>query len=375
MSLATLFKSIRNVRNRVEINVNQRLGRELIPPRHDTFYIETTGACNLKCRFCAYFKKQAPKVTMSNEFFADCIGQAVELGFHHFDTTPCTGDVFMDKQLYSKLEFLDEHPDVESYQFFTNFTIPTEEKVNQLLDFKKLEQMTISVYGHDRDSFIAITQSTEKVYRRLVANLDRLLELLDRVQFDLRLAFRSSNKLPRRSESELLELIHRYKQAGIDVSRALVYNNWGGYITQDDVKGLDIDITGTEAIYKKGACTRLLTNVQVLASGIVNGCACRDVEATLKIGDLRKTPLADILSTKNKVYMQLISEQQNGDFRPICRSCDFYKSIYHKQSRCRKNHTKLQTLPEFLASLDEKPPGAGGASRQESVNIPLNVVE
>ncbi len=128
MSLATLLKSLRNVRNCVELNINQRLGRELIPPRHDIFHIETTGACNLKCRFCAYFKKQAPKVTMSNEFFADCIEQAVELGFHRFNLTPCTGDVYMDKQLYSKLEFLDDHPGVDVYRFYTNFTIPTEEK-------------------------------------------------------------------------------------------------------------------------------------------------------------------------------------------------------------------------------------------------------
>ena len=61
VSLATLLKSVRNARNCVEININQRLGREMIPPRHDMFHIETTGACNLMCRFCAYFKKQAPK--------------------------------------------------------------------------------------------------------------------------------------------------------------------------------------------------------------------------------------------------------------------------------------------------------------------------
>jgi hypothetical protein len=36
-------------------------------------------------------------------------------------------------------------------------------------------------------------------------------------------------------------------------------------------------------------------------------------------------------------------------FRPVCRSCDFYTSIYYK-SRSYAG-TKLQTIDEFKASL------------------------
>jgi hypothetical protein len=49
--------------------------------------------------------------------------------------------------------------------------------------------------------------------------------------------------------------------------------------------------------------------------------------------------------------MALIEEQQCGAFRPVCRSCDFYASIYHKSSVYRKNGVELQSLEEFRASL------------------------
>jgi hypothetical protein len=102
-------------------------------------------------------------------------------------------------------------------------------------------------------------------------------------------------------------------------------------------------------IHKNGACVRLFTAVQIMATGIVNGCACRDTDATLRLGDLNKTPLRDIVSSRNPAYMELIEEQQKGMFRPVCRSCDFYTSIYYK-SRSYAG-TKLQTIDEFKASL------------------------
>lgn len=86
-----------------------------------------------------------------------------------------------------------------------------------------------------------------------------------------------------------------------------------------------------------------------MATGIVNGCACRDADATLRLGDLHETPLKDIVSARNPTYMALIEEQQNGSVRPVCRSCDFYTSIYHKS--LSYSATQLETVEEFKAPL------------------------
>ena len=80
--------------------------------------------------------------------------------------------------------------------FFTNFTIPNRTNVERLLRLKKLKNLTVSIYGHDLASFIAITKSTEKVYNRLISNLKTLLEHLDRKHFNLDIGIRTTKMHP-----------------------------------------------------------------------------------------------------------------------------------------------------------------------------------
>ena len=122
MKPALILKSVRNLRNVVATNINRARDREFIPKSAISLGIETSSLCNLECRFCAYVKKQSPKVSMKDEFFRNAIAQAIEMGYRRFDLTPCTGDVFMDRGVFNKLEHMESHPDVLSYSFFTNFT-------------------------------------------------------------------------------------------------------------------------------------------------------------------------------------------------------------------------------------------------------------
>ncbi len=351
MKHSDFITTARNLRNYLVFNVNALRGREYIPAHRDTLCVETSSVCNLNCRFCAYSKKQSPKVQMANELFFDCVEQAVAMGYRKFSLTPMTGDVFMDKRLFEKLEFLDAHPDVDGYEFFTNFTLPDAPRIDRLMALKKLRRLEISIYGHDERSFIAITDSEAKLYQRLLENLAYLLQVADRRSFELRLGLRSERRIPPADSSRLLRMLERYKAAGIRVRKSRIYNNWGGYVSSADVAGLDIDITSADGLFKKGPCTLLFTDVQVLATGLVNACACRDVDMTLCIGDLKQQPLKQIISARNPVYMELIREQQRDSFRPVCRSCDFYKSIYRNRSSNRKEGLQTLSLSEFLQSI------------------------
>jgi uncharacterized Fe-S cluster-containing radical SAM superfamily protein len=352
MNLAYAMKLGRNLRRAVLINGNRRRGREFIPAVRDSISIETSSLCNLECRFCAYVKKQSPKVTMKKEFFANCVAQAVGMGFSRIDLTPCTGDVFMDRGLLDKLELLDAHAGVLSYSFHTNFTIPDQQDIARLLQFEKLSYVTISVYGYDAASFKALTLSTDKVFQRLLDNLQFLFKRLDRRKFGLQISLHPGRPSLRGVRTEITRLLHQFGRAGIPVKvHKGVYNNWGGYISQADMGPVGIKIVPPDAIYKNGACVRLMTTLQIMATGIVNGCACRDVDATLRLGDINDRPLRQIISAGNQAYMDLIDEQQRGEFRPVCRSCDFYSSIYHRSSFYRKNGLALQSLAEFKAGL------------------------
>ena len=348
MKPALMIKSVRNLKNAVAININHVRGREFIPKATYSLGIETSSLCNLECRFCAYVKKQSPKVTMKDAFFMDCVAQALDMGYQHFDLTPCTGDVFMDRGIFNKLMHMENNPGVKGYSFFTNFTIPKAQDIKRLFELTKLTDIAISIYGYDPKTFVEITQSTEKVYRRLVYNLETFMGEIGRRKFAPHFSVHPGVASLRGRTSEITRLIERIRKAGFPVKISKgVYNNWGGYVTNADVLGLPMDIVGTDLIYKKGACVRLFTTVQIMATGIVNGCSCRDVDATLRLGDLNETPLRELISSHNPRYMALIDQQQNGQFQPICRSCDMYASIYHKSSGYRKNNVELETLAEF----------------------------
>jgi hypothetical protein len=370
MNPFVVAKAAKSALSRVEINFNRLVGRELVPVETTILNIETSSLCNLECVFCAYVKKQSPKVSMQDALFQDCVEQALELGFTQFELTPCTGDVFMDRHIWNKFQFLDDHSGVDGYRFFTNFTILKLKDVDRLVKLKKLKNMTVSIYGHDLPSFIAITKSTEKVYNRLRANLEALLERMAELNFHLDIGIRTTKDAPRRPSSDVMVLLERFRERGVRPRRAHVYNNWGGYVTQADVAGLAIDISGAESVYKRGACAHLFTTYQIMATGVVNGCACRDVDATLRIGDMNEAPLRKILSPDNPVYMRLIEEQQRGEFRPVCKSCDYYKSIYHMRTDRRRDGSKFQSIEEFKDRLRVAGSIAGDNPAKELANEP-----
>lgn len=346
-----------------ELRLNKWLKREFLPTGRAAFCIETSSACNLKCRFCAYEKKRSPRVSMPDGMFRDCVEQALQLGFREFGLTPTTGDVFMDKNVFNKFRFLDSHPQVQAYHFFTNFTVVDAKKVRELVTVKKLSSLVISIYGHDEKSFVEIAKSSPKIYRRLLSNLETLISLKDSWPFSLAIGWRSTFDVPKTSSSDLMILVDRLRALGVSVNPSHgLYNNWGGMITEDDVAGLNIKIWDDDTLPKLGPCAKLFDGFQVMATGVVNGCSCRDVDATLQIGNVATTPLKDILSRKNELYMELIQEQEQGFFRPVCRNCDFYRSVYHQPTAYRKKDgPRPQSTARFLDGLEVRDQGITAA--------------
>jgi hypothetical protein len=350
-----LQRTLRYVRDFVVLNRNYYRGREFIPDSFHSLAIQTSGICNLRCRFCAYAKKRSPRVCMPNDFFVECVEQALALGVWRFQLTPPTGEVFMDRGFHEKLDYLERHPKVRCFGFFTNFTIPSREQIERLTRLSKLETLTVSVYGHDPESFKTITRAGETVYRRLIANLQTLLELQETSRCGISIGVRTYGSRRGRAAAELAGILEGFRAAGVPVRFSRRYSNWGGHVADSDVEGMDLEIIPPNTAYKKGACSVLFSGIVVTPTGLVNACICRDADATLSIGDLRETPLREILSPRNDAYMDLIREQQRGHFRTICRNCDLYRSIYRKRSCSGRDGRPPLSLDQFLEKLAGKP--------------------
>jgi sulfatase maturation enzyme AslB (radical SAM superfamily) len=340
------------------INLNRLLKIEYIPNPKEHIYIETTNICNLQCKFCAYSKASTKKTVMSNEKFFEIVDNATKSGYDTFGLTPIVGEVFVDKNFIEKLNFLENHRKVKNYHFFTNFTLANKEIIDVLLNFKKLKELFISLYGHDKESFMKFTGANEKIYQNLIENLEYLsnhpkIERINyRLSFGIR-TYRSFDSIENCSNQlcQILKiLLNKTKINSLEINK--LYYNWGGYVTQEDVKGLDIIINKPTKYYKFGVCALILYKNQILADGRINACACRDVDATLEIGDLNTQKFRQIYSLNNEKYINIIKNQQMKNFSPICRDCDFYKSIYKDFEFYDKYKRKRFSLNEFYLSLN-----------------------
>jgi len=319
---------VEHLKYNIKLHFNHLLKRTYIPEQTTHLYIEPSSICNLKCRFCAYQKADYPKKVMPGNLFEDIVDKATEFGFTDFGLTPITGDIFTDKLIAEKLLFLENHPKVKSYSFYTNFVLVDREKIDFLLSLRKLTQMSISLYGHDLISFKALTGGSENQHRKLLTNLSYLSENYKEENFDLQVALRSTLDFDGSNFCTSVQKVMRTFGNSIDFVHTPTYDTWGGMVTPEDVAGINIELR-YKPVKKIGACALIFYKNQVHSDGKVNACACRDVLRSMEIGDLNSQTFSEIYSMDNQKLVKLIEDQQQGKFSEICDNCDFYRSIYY----------------------------------------------
>jgi len=336
--LGTLIKRFINYyRLRIKFYGEKLIGHEFVPLRN-YITIEFSGYCNLTCKFCAYGKKKIGHDIMTNDAFADYVDQATELGYRNFSVTSSSGEIFFDKEAVWKLDYLENHSLVDSYGFYTNFVLPDEPLIDKICSLKKLAKLAFSIYGHDLESFKRITGKTEKQYDKLVENLNRMADrpapgrLREiNVRTDRTFTWHPKDGIDDNS-SELIKAMHRAAtEGGLKwLGNFLIYDSWGGMITQEDIAEIDIELSDGSLLPKVGACIYLFDEPMIFADGSVNACACRGVERSLQIGDLKETSLKQILSSNNTGHRDLIERHQKNDYPETCKDCTIYQSVYRK---------------------------------------------
>ena len=340
------------------INKNRLMGRTFVPLPLKRLFIEPVSFCNLACKFCTYPKNLHARAVMEESLFRKSIDQASHLGIREIVLTPINGDVFMDKNIIPRMHYI-EASRIKSFAFYTNFVGADEPMIAALLKMKKCRYAEISLYGHDLDSFRNITGRGEAQFNRLARNLRTLEQCLKSKpkHMEIGIAFRTYRSFRLESEpgNELLSIVRRLYANGVKVSSSSLVDNWGGDVTQEDIAGIQMDLTEGHHLYRKGPCGLPFDSLQVTATGKVNACACRDPRGTLTLGDLRFQQLSDIISSRNKKWLKLIEDQDAGRFNDVCASCGFYQSIHDErriQAFQETGETGVISKEEFVSRMD-----------------------
>ncbi len=336
----------RGLGNFAAITRSRIAGKTFVPHPRRTIFIETSGRCNLACRFCAY-DKVSPGDFMSDDTFADYLDQASKLGFSKIWLTPMLGEVFSDPGITAKFARLEAHPDIEEFGFYSNFILARPEQIAELPELTKLHGLYISIYGYDEVSFELTTRKPASQFLKLLENLETLLGVCanwqpqNGIHFNVRTKVTGQSTL--QSDGQLGDLLRRFvDEVGAKAADDNEYDSWGGTITQQEVDALGIELTDGRHLYMHGTCTKIFGEVQIKADGQVHACACRDVDGSLIIGDLKENPLAALLSFDNDPYRTLIESQMKGKFNTNCRACSSYRSVY--DDRPSHYDTSIETL-------------------------------
>ena len=309
--------------------VNYQLMRSSILNRFHLFgawphslYIEGTNICNARCAFCAYPQMERPKVTMSMEVFRKAIDEYLLLGPAEVDLTPIVGDPFVDKFLFERLDYLAAKPGVTRFHFYTNAILLKPEQLDRLMGYGGRFWMFCSLGGFDRE-----------VYHR-VMGVDKFDEAVSAIRSLIEAKIRTGSamrvnvnlRVPLGHEGgEFWDYLHRRQAEGIiSIGHTADFDNWGGKISEQDLRQAGLVPKPLPA--HTGPCRRLLTGPVILADGRVNACCCRDVEATLIIGDIKERSLSDILSGPE--LKTLLERHEKNDFPDICKLCTKYQSVW-----------------------------------------------
>ena len=342
---------------------NYLLNKQYIPDILNSINIEVTNICNLKCKFCAYDKRDLNKVplkTMDMNLFKNVTNQCIKLGYKNFGLTPVTGDIFMDKDVEEKIKYLENLDGLNGYYFYTNFIPIKEEKISNLFNYKKLTHLGLSIYGHDESTFIKFSKGTTNSYRILLKNLDFLYSKLKThdYEFQIEIGHRTSKDYSLDASSSDLSLVLKKLRSlkNVVYDKNHSFNNWGGMIQENDVA--DLNIKFQKGLTKKnGSCSLIYSRLSIGANGVVNACACRDANFSLQIGNASNENLSNIISYNNKRYSDLIESQEKNNFPSVCESCDFYKSIYEKTFPTwafKKKRVEYQSLNEVVDRLKKR---------------------
>ncbi|MBM08581.1 MAG: hypothetical protein CMF69_03265 [Magnetovibrio sp.] len=359
MKARTFLRMIRrSVGNFAAISRGRFLKRTYVPEPRSAISIETSQRCNLACRFCAY-PKRGPGKFMTLATFQEAVQQALHYGSHEFWLTPMLGEIFADQKWSEKFRYLENELGVQKFGFFTNFILPSPGQILHLCDYKKLSSLHISIYGHDLNSFVAITRRPKAQYDRLINNLEALGDIISSNKFscDIHFSMRTLGGISAATipNTPLVVLLKKLKDMGnVTFIVSTDFDNWGGTVTEEDTKEIATGLIDGRGIYMFGACHLLFSTPQISANGDVRACACRDVDGSLTIGNIYSEPLREIHSWSNPVFRRIVDEQQSGQYGKNCRSCSMYRSVYDHRPAHNTPRWPIVSLVEAKKVLQQK---------------------
>lgn len=287
--------------------------------------IETVNICNNDCIICPYSVQSRSKNIMPMDIFKKAVDDYVKIGGGALSLTPLVGEVFLDKLLMSRIDFVKPKSEITSLSVTTNALLAKRYKDEDLEKIvQSFDQINISIYGLDREEYKTMTN--RDAYEDVIKSIERIVGFSqDNVSFGFR-------HLRDRSNEEVYDWVDNLvKKTGKNVkihSRTNTYSNWSYF---DTSAPLPFGASWSKANINMTQCLIPILNCQIMSNGDVSFCACANFNATgeLMIGNIMETSLMDIYNSEK---VRKLWDYETYGVPNFCQTCSFHTPIEYLES-------------------------------------------
>ena len=280
-------------------------------------YVEVSGFCNLKCKFCPHFldPESLMKDNMGFEIFKKIVDDIESLGRLKVLRLIGTGEPLLNKKFLEMAHYAWKSTSVDKLELTTNGILLKKEEYHKNLT-KYLDRIIISIEGLDEHAYLDVA-GTKINYTELVENIRKLYENKRECTIYIKI---HNNAIKNEND---LNLFHKYFGEICDeIYVENLVNLWPETISN---LGFDAGHRFHEADLKQTVCTQIFKAMMVNANGDVVPC-CVDFKRVNNLGNISNTSIAEIWKSQKLEEMRKTHLLGKGSTISPCNECSYYQS-------------------------------------------------
>ncbi|MDL2280640.1 SPASM domain-containing protein [Selenomonadales bacterium OttesenSCG-928-I06] len=270
--------------------------------------IETTGRCNARCIFCPHNELDRKNLDMSDDLFMRIIEGLEEIPREHiFYISPFKVNEFlMDKEIFAKIEIINERLPNAYIRLFSNFNAATEADILKICQIKNLSDIDISINSLDSEEYKALMGLN---LARTLNNIFKFLECIRQQPITI-----NKNKITLSRVAQSPETDQRFLKSFSDIFEK--YSDL--VIPQVIPRGEWIDFMPNEKPLRQEQSCMRWADVNICCTGIVAFC-CMDGRGAYPLGDVRENTILEIYNQPS--YRRLREERLLKNQVVPCKYC------------------------------------------------------
>ncbi len=290
--------------------------------RDTALYINISDKCPLDCHFCRNsidddYLKGNSKI-MTTDVFKKVIDKSTDYGIWYYSLMCLFGEPFLDKDILTKLNYMEDHPVVKSFNIPSNIIPLKKSTFDEMSKLKKC-LLKVSVYGHDEESYSNFTKK-KNMFEKMYNNLSYIYEKMKNDNCNMKVTVmmknqKFNNDYPKGKMSILLNKLNLLPNVRIDSYEVYTSNR----TIVDEQLMAEVEV-------KKGICTRSIVGI-VFPNGDVGFCSFCDIYRKHVMGNILTQSFKEIYENPNGPYSILHNNMKINLYNSVCSKCDFFSPI------------------------------------------------